>query len=407
MIKEILNSILNKRADLIKVIFVAILLAFGIGLLVNYFTLLFETKSNIILYGGIFFILLVFIYLTISILLGCKRRMKVSGLIVFKNENIIPIDRYIFSERLSETLQAVFIENKALKQSWSEDFNKKENREKNKSTDTENKELNPEEKPLSYYSIIKLEVPENEIKKDTKSKKILKEAVEYIFIEKLSTHLSTHFNDYTDEDKILKEFTRSDFPNILLQNRLINLLSSPFEDRPIFLKAKMTKHKEKGKIVAIGGSDGSRFTRFDLVLPKKSEVIRKENGVLQIKSPRMILEFNINYGDFAATLPRGFEYNYLGISSSKISVKEIDLNLEITIKPLALLFSKGWNYYNWIDSFISKFSDVFSFDAFIKKIEWESTLTRIIVTNQRQKFAYEHSKKKKENKSKVQANTQK
>lgn len=395
MNKEILNSILNKRAELTKLIFVVFLLALGTGLIVNYLTKIFDANISIILILGSLIVFIVFAYLIISILFDCKREISASGIVAIKNNKVISIDRYDFSERLSDTLNAIFIENEALKQSWELDFKIEDNSKDGETIVKNEKEIDAKEKAISYMSIVRVDKPENEIYKEKNSHKILKEAVEYIFIEKLSTHLSTYFNNYSDEDKILKEFTRTDFPNILLQNRIINLLSSPFEDRPIFLKAKMKKDVD-GEIVAIMGSDGSRFSRFDLVLPRKSKVIRKNDGTLQIKSPKLTMEFTIKYGAFGATLPRGFEYNYLGIDSKKISSTHIDINLKISINPLSLLVNRGWKYYNWIDSFIMGFDKMISFEKFISRIDWEGTLTRIIATNQRQKVAYLQEKKMKE-----------
>lgn len=395
MNREILNSILSRRADLIKLIFVVFLLSIGTGLIVNYLTLQFETKAKILIWSGTSLVAVVFIYLVTTILLSCKRKISISGVILFNKDKIISADRYKFSEKLSETLSAVFIENEALKQSWSTDFEKKGTAEVvNKEDKVETEE--PKKKEIGYYSIVRYETEENEKESNINSKKIIREAVEYVFIEELSNHLSSHFNNYNNEDKIIKEFTRTDFPNILLENRIINLLSTPFEDRPIFLKAKMSKLKEKGEIVAIMGSDGSRFSRFDLVLPKKSKVIRKENGLLQIKSPRLTLDFKLTYKGFGASLPRGFEYNYMGFDQREINANYIDLELSIAINPFSLLFNKGWNYYDWIDSFVNKFDEIFSFEKFIKKIDWDSTLTRIIATNQNRKFMLMHEKKKKE-----------
>ncbi len=395
MNKEILNSILSQRADLIKLIFVVFLLALGTGLIVNYLTIQFEFKAQILIWSGISLVVVVFVYLITTILLSCKRKISIQSVILFDKDKIISADRYKFSEKLSETLKAVFLENEALKQSWSSDFEKKEVKREIKNEDDDNLEKEKSKtKEVEYYSIVRYEIDEKET--NANSKKILKEAVEYVFIEELSNHLSSHFNNYNNEDKIIKESTRSDFPSILLENRIINLLSSPFEDRPIFLKAKMSKVKEKGEIVAIMGSDGSRFSRFDLVLPKKSKVVRKDNGLLQIKSPRLTLDFKLTYKGFGAVLPRGFEYNYMGYDQREITAKHIDLELNISINRLSLLFNKGWNYYNWIDSFTNKLDEIFSFERFLKKIDWDSTLTRIIATNHNRNFMMMHENKKKE-----------
>ncbi len=339
MNREILHSILNRRADIIKLIFVVFLLALGTGLIVNFLTLLFEFKSQVLLWTGISLVIIVFIYLTVSILLSCKRKINITGTIIYDKNKVISVDRYEFSEKLSETIKAIFLENEALKHNWDSDFEDKK-AEKKIEKEQEGKEEKKEAKEVQYYSIVRYESDGKELDKQKNSKKILKEAVEYVFIEKLSTHLSSYFNNYNNENKILKEFTRTDFPNILLENRIINLLSSPFEDRPIFLKAKMSKLKDKGEIVAIMGSDGSRYSRFDLVLPKKSKVIRKENGLLQIKSPRLTLEFKVEYKGFGATLPRGFEYNYMGYDSRELSAYSIELELSISINPISGLIDK-------------------------------------------------------------------
>lgn len=397
MNKEILNSILSQRADLIKLIFVVFLLALGTGLIVNYLTIQFEFKAQILIWSGISLVVVVFIYLITTILLSCKRKISIQSVILFDRDKIISADRYDFSEKLSETLNAVFLENEALKQSWSSDFEKNEVKREIKNEGDDNLEKEKSKtKEVKYYSIVRYETDKNEKETNANSKKILKEAVEYVFIEELSSHLSSHFNDYNNEDKIIKEFTRSDFPSILLENRIINLLSSPFEDRPIFLKAKMSKVKENEEIFKIYGADGSIFSRFDLVLPKKSKIIRKDNGLLQIKSPRLTLDFKLTYKGFSAVLPRGFEYNYMGYDQREITAKHIDLELNISINRLSLIFNKGWNYYNWIDSFTNKIDEIFSFERFLKKIDWDSTLTRIIATNHNRKFMIMHENKKKE-----------
>lgn len=387
MRKDLLQSVLTKKSDFIKLIFAVFLLALGIGLIVNYLTILFESNIKVIIILGIILVSLVFIYLIINILSDCTRNISLKSVIMFEKGNVLPIERYDFSEKLSETLYAVFIENEALLQAWKEDFKSviqdgnKQNPKIEKSSDSKSK------KPIQYLSIIRMNSPIEE-RIETKSQKIVKEAVEYILLEKLSTHLSTYFSDIPDDDEMLIEYTRSDFPEILLKNRIINLLSTPFEDRPIFLKAKLKKEEIEGEIIAFGGSDGSRFSRFDLVLPKKSDVTRKDDGGLLITSTRLILEIDVTYDKFNTVAPRGFEELYIRKGSRDISLDMVDIEISVKIKPLSLLFNKGWKYYNWIDSFVSRIDKDFSFDSFIKRIDWENALTNFIITNNNKSFPY-------------------
>jgi hypothetical protein len=244
---------------------------------------------------------------------------------------------------------------------------------------------------VEYFSIVK--VVEEDEREKSKAEKILEETIEYLILEELSTHLATYFNEFKHNDKLIKEYSRNDFPEILLQNRIINLLSTPFEDRAIFTKAGMTKNPEEGEIVSIYGNDGSRFSKFDLVLPAGSTVSRIDDGLLLIENSRISLLIAIIYEGWGANFPPGFEYNYCGKIEENLDLYGLQIILNYTIKPKALLYGSKWNYHNWIDSFIDRLVEFASFDDFLKKIDWESNLTDIIIKNQRQKFLKEQASK--------------
>jgi hypothetical protein len=388
---------LAKRTDLIKLILAACILALGISLIANYLTdLLVKDSPFIILFFGLIFVLLVVIFFIYSIIIEADKKIEIKGIVAFENKTnkIHPIVRYEFSEKLVDTLNAVFLENEALKRYWNEEFIKneseKEKKEKQKQIKASEKE-NPElakKSDIGYFSIVRI-TEEISKKEKTKSDKILEEVVEYLIIEQLSTHLSTYFNDYSEQDKILKEYTRHDFPEILLQNRIVNLLSTPFEDRAIFVKAGMTENPPEGEVVAIYGDDGSRFSRFDLTLPKGSIVKRASNGILTVENNRIFLQIEIIYEKFGTTLPKGFEQNYLGLDHNDLRIRKIDINLRYKVKPIAFFYRSKWNYHNWVDSFAERMIDYFSFDSFVDYINWETNLTGIIANNQRRRLLKE------------------
>lgn len=410
--KGILELTLSKRADLIKLILAACVLALGIGLIANYLTDLFvKERPLIILITGISLVFIVIVCYIYSIIVEAEKKIEIEGVIAIqkKTNSVYPIMRYEFSESLVETLDAVFLENEALKKYWDEGFKKTESEKKQK--DKENKENKSDDKnsetvkkkDIGYFSIVRV-TDYNSKEEKTKSDKILEEVVEYLIIEQLSTHLSTYFNAYSEQDKIIKEYIRNDFPEILLQNRIVNLLSTPFEDRAIFVKSGMTENPPEGEIVALYGDDGSRFSRFDLTLPKGSIVKRLSNGILTVENNRIFLQIEISYGKYGTTLPKGFEQNYLGLKHNDLDVNKIEISLRYKVKPIAFFYGSKWNYHNWVDSFAERLIEFFSFDTFVENINWESNLTGIIINNQRRRIIKEMElQNKKESKNKEKA----
>lgn len=399
--KGILADMLSRRRDFVKLLFAALLLAFGTSILANYTSNLFENREIILLYLGCTVICVVLIYLIYSLLKNCNRTVNITGVLVFKNDSneVVPIDRYELSEKLAETLSAVFLENEALKKHWKKkpetdgehlsDTAKKNGQGDNKKERDKEQDT---QKSVEYYSIVRMES-----KKEEKSKadKILNEALEHVIIHELSNHLSTYFNHYHSSDKLIKEYSRADFPKILLENRVTNLLSTPFTDRAIFAEADLPDKSKEGEIVAIHGSDGSRFSRFDLILPTGTKVKREGSGTLTLENRRIKFQITVKDDRYTANLPRGFKYNYLGITESRsIGATKVEIEITSRIKPLALLFNRGWEYHKWVDSFIDDLEEFASFSKFLKSINWENNLTRIVISNNRERIRNERDKKK-------------
>lgn len=395
---NILAYLLSRKADLIKLILGAFILALGTSLLANYLTDWLSDKMNVVLIISISLISLVVLYFVYSLLKDTKKSISIESVIVIdpKNKEIFPIPRFEFSERLNRTMKAVFLENEALKKYWEDDFKSKKANEKKEPIDKKaNGEEQNSDKKVEYFSIVRIDRKEDEQKKEKKSDVVLEEAIEHVIIDQLSIHLSTFFNDYSNEDQLITELTRKDIPDILLKNRVVNLLSTPFEDRAIFVKAGIAdKPREEGEVVSIFGSDGSKYERFDLVLPKGSKVSRPKRCSLEIDNKRINFKIEMKNEGFGSTLPHGFEYNYLGVIDRDLVVKKLDIALTYTIKPLSLLYSSKWNYHDWIDSFAERLEEFASVDKFVERINWDSTLTSIITNNQRKKIIREMEKEK-------------
>lgn len=339
--KEVLSDVLSRRRDFVKLIIAAIFLAVGTALIANYISSLFEPKSNYLLLIGLIPVLLIIIYLGYAVVKHCRKSLKINAVLVFDRKTLdhIRVGRYSFSEEINQVLNSVFLENNALKKHWYSELKEEDEKEEIEKTNEIEQEVQSDVKKeekkrkVSYVVVSKHEYTPQIQDKITDSNKVLNECIEHSIIEKISTHLSTYFNEYDNEDKYVKEYTRTDLPKILLENRVTNLLSTPFEDRDIFTKFDIKK-EDDGEIVSIYGSDGSHFTKFDLTLPTGTNVTREKSGKLKFENKRVVLDISIKNEGFSRALPTGFEYNYLGIKGKHtIIVKQIDIEIKTYIKP--------------------------------------------------------------------------
>ena len=262
---------------------------------------------------------------------------------------LVPIDRYWLSEEMDRDLCSVFSENKAYKKLW---------------TDAFMMPLGSDGKK-KYVSIIG----------NKNIEEFVGELIEYIFIHWLSLKQSSYFSGYCDDD--LEVLTREKVSDYLLQNRVLEMISKPYNEREKFVSDKDTEDTNKGKICSLYSEDVIYY-HLDLQLPKKS-ILNKENGKLVIKNRNYTLKFSHNFIGFNANLPRGFHKLYLGQNFEDIDVYKFEPELEIKLNPFFFLFWKDWKYLKWIDVVSEKFTDYFSFKAFVSKIGYETALTKTIM----------------------------
>lgn len=156
-------------------------------------------------------------------------------------------------------------------------------------------------------------------------------------------------------------------------NRVLNLLTTPIEQRDVFIEAFPDPDKRPdGEIHSLWSSDGAIYKRFDLVLPKNSKVTIPEEKTIRLETKRLIVEIKVGYPGMSANTPRLFEGAYLKIPADEIDTRYLIVGVKGRIKPLALLSSKGWADYQWIDSFRERVRSEWDFEEFLRRINWTS-----------------------------------
>ena len=378
---------LAERREFLSIVIIAIVLAIGTNLLASWISSSAPDRQAHSLWLGILLTSLPLVYLALRLVASRHISHLVEAVFILDpDENqLVPVPRYKFSEDLCRTLQAAFLENEALEAAWkaeplsislssgNDESNDPNPTDRDSGSDTVTKK---EDTPRSSYIAI-VRQRKSETTTRPRSAIILQEAVEFVILDELSTHLSGYFQNLPENDKLVTEYTRKDVPNLLLENRIVSLLTTPLEDRAVFLECSFADNPPPGEIESIIGSDGSMYSRFNLTLPKDTKVSRPAPGVVKLENSRLVLELAVHYEGFSANLPMGFEESFLGRSFGRLEPHLVHIRFAANIKLPALLQASGWEYHKWVDSFAKSLEEFASFDEFIEHIGWRIVATQL------------------------------
>jgi hypothetical protein len=343
--REFLKEILNNRGSLIELIAAAILIGFGVEFLASsiYSHFDFNHKNLFFFSAGLILCCLGFIYF-LNRFFGKKTFSKeLNGFFLLSREKkgIVSIDCYDFADKLSRYLDYAFAEDAGLKKTWNNiDFNRNTGKD-------------------NYNTFLK----------------IANEAAEYYLLEKLSNHLSEYFNNSGLDKNELVEYERNDIADILLKNRFLELFSKPMEHRAPFIPDKPiinSKDKSVGKIVA-SFSKGAMYNHFQLTLPKNSIINRNSDDSISVITQRFTLRLKSITSGLNTYIPWDFYKHYLGLTETiNTSAFVVTYKIEVTFHFGSLFRTVGWQYYNWVDSFMIELQKKFEKDYFFdSKIEWD------------------------------------
>lgn len=171
---------------------------------------------------------------------------------------------------------------------------------------------------------------------------------------------------------------RSDIADYLLDNRVLDLISKPFEDREKFLSE--IKDKDNiDDIYTLLGDDNVEFNKFELKLPPKTILKKEGKEVLIISGKYFKLKLHSSFRGFNANIPPDFHRFY--VSTPNMFFYSISLKLEISLKPSFFLLSPNWKNFLWIDSVCESFSHDFSYETFMDDIGFNKSITNLMLYN--------------------------
>lgn len=347
--KRSIEAITSLRASFLDLVAITVVLALGINLIASGIVAAFNLSGQLTVIVGVACCILGFAYLSMKVRPANSRRFEFQGIMPIgdgKERKVFRIERYDFSEKASDYFRGLFAENKAFAKQWKE-------------------------------SSLGLDV---DVKTRTASRtnstanELVKEALEYYVLQKLSLHLSGYFenNPIIKDDQIVR-LQRKDIPSILLENRFLELFSKPMDQREAFLDH--TRDDESGRVVYAYGKDGEVFDHFELILPKGTVVTRSPEAGLEIHTSRFRLRVKPVFEGYSSVFPPQFEELYMGCSFGKKPPYMAQIVFDVQFGLLSLFSVKGWEYYRWLDSFLEEMRSSFSFEDFIEDIGWSSAVS--------------------------------
>lgn len=345
-----LNAIKERKGLLFRNLVLVSLLSIGISLLANFFSNKYNANSILLWIGVSLIFIVILVYLVIFYKSKEYTIKEKSLFITDKKGDFLPINRFRLSEDMLSSLSSVFKENNTFKEKWENAFKEKEikNEEEFKKMHiSNNKDI------IGFFG----------------------ELVEYIFLKKLSVITVDYFNTKSNEIEVL---TRDKISDYVLKNRILEMISKPFEERSAFSNDQ--SNNRAGETIWAMSSNGVVFEKFELRLPKGTTLTKdKKNDTLVIKNKNYSIYFKHGFGGFSTSTPRGFEKYYLNKEFNEIKHYSFTPKLKIKLNPFFFLFFSNWKNMNWIDIICEEFSNYFSFSKFLEKIGYEYALTNIII----------------------------
>jgi hypothetical protein len=364
--KGFLAEITTRRANLLEVLVIAVLIALGVNLLTASFLSFLSLPSAVLISIGSGLALIGVFYLLFRILGRRTQIRNYHGFIVydFKTNELVNIKRYPLSEELTMLMKAAFKENDDMQAIWND-------------YPLRNIHIKPVEKEEANKIIFVF--PFGGVTELPKSAKLVEEAVEYFVLKELSTHISFYFEEEF-EKKHLITLKRGDLPDVLMKNRFLDLFTKPMDERSAFLKSPTPISKDKENIWHSYSPAGALFQHFQLVLPRKSVVTRLKKDHIEIKTRGFKLTIGVDFMECGGILPYGFGEYYL---QRKSDVRlplwrfEINVGVRADFNWGTILSGIGKRYCRWVDSFLVRLDETISEERFFDGIGWKSAVTVI------------------------------
>ena len=364
-----LSGILSERNSLTNIIIGTIIASLGINLISESLLQMFFFGAHVMLIIGIG-ASLASVWYFIRIMTAKRTQVRnYSGFFIVDHikKKVIPVNRYPYSINLSRYLESACAESQDIRMVLERSIYVPDTTIKIPRENIDDEGIEREERA----AVKKLMA--------TPDRRLIFEATEYFVLRMLSTHLTNYFNDEKFKEENLTKLERNDIPQVLLENRFLNLFSKPMEEREA---ASFEDRNISQSTQDSSGESNTDFRHFHLILPTKAKISRTGENTCEITTKKFTLRVSILYLGANVLLPADFEKYYLRLQEyyqrsnpSMVTEKAIEIEVKVFFKNSIFFSRTGLQYYEWLDSYLDKLEEEFSSSYFFEKIGWDSVST--------------------------------
>jgi hypothetical protein len=364
-----LSGILTERSSLTNIIIGTIIASLGVNLVSESILQMFFFGAHIILIIGIG-ASLASVWYFIRIMTAKRTQVRnYSGFFIVDHieKKVIPVNRYPYSINLSRYLESACAESQDIRMVLERSIYVPDTTIKIPRENIDEEGIEREEKAAAKKLMA------------TPDRRLILEATEYFVLRLLSTHLTNYFSDEKFKEQNLIKLERKDIPQVLLENRFLNLFSKPMEER---VAASFEDPYISKSTQGDSAESNTDFRHFHLILPTNAKVSRTGENTCEITTKKFTLRVSILYLGADELLPADFEKYYLRLQEyyqrsnpSMVKEKAIEIEVKVFFKNSIFFSTTGLQYYEWLDSYLDKLEEEFSRPYFFKKIGWDSVST--------------------------------
>lgn len=379
---HLIRRVTEARAGILQLLGVALLLGIGVNLVSGWVTT--AIGPTVSAWIGLVVVAGVVLAIVITQLKGLRETVSFGGVVAIYENQVVSIPRYGLAEDLARVMKAVTGENAALAKQWNEE-------------------------PL-VLPRVEGEAAKNHNNFDGAGATLLREALEYVYLEKLSTHLDGYFSNGPLAN-LVREHLRADLLPLLPDNRVLDVLSSPLEDRIALIEAqnrggpdhhfvritrKTMHHDGREEEVLVMASDGQvMFNRLNLTLPRGVTVERIARGHIRLDSRVLRTDLLIDFEGYGSNLDREFLDHYLGLpgknfygfGDSSGQLWQVDFKFVSSVKWAGVFTMQGWRLHRWAELFAETTRSAIDRDAFLSSIGWQTARTVLMSTREHHRAA--------------------
>jgi len=349
-----IKEFITTRNKILNIVSFSVLLSIAVSLLVFGLTGVGDNDFIYAIIGGSLIILILTVF-SIILFKNLKREFICEGFLIYnsKKQRFLSVPEYDISLQFDECLNSYIRKNKDNKKEWKCLFEK-----------------------LMLLSDIEAD-PEEQDRVIIENKNIIRDLVEYMVLDSLSSSLTDYYhNPYLRKYKT-KEIADSDIMKILNNRFQAQFSTEKVNPNQNNYSEIVFGNKIEEKLFMAKDGFGNMYRRTDLILPKASKMLKTEYGFV-IKTRMFDLYFEFYFDGNPSHLDSEFIEYYLNEKTNYFDnmVFEIVVCSSVRYKPWALFSISRWDNYKWLDVFLKEMQAIDK-KIFLDKINWNTLKTQI------------------------------